>query len=127
MSYTVFQTANTCLNISISTCPIATYISLDANSGIHVARVSNQSASSSDGALWLDTFDNKCFTFGIKWYVRGNRACAGIQCIQKVLNNLIFSLLRKCDINLMWQFAQFGKQEIADKNMHIHCTMHKLI
>jgi hypothetical protein len=27
---TVFQTANTCLNISISTCPIATYISLDA-------------------------------------------------------------------------------------------------
>jgi hypothetical protein len=39
------------LNISISTCPIATYISLDANSGIHVARVSNQSATSSDGAL----------------------------------------------------------------------------
>jgi hypothetical protein len=36
-AYTVFQTANTCLNTSISTCPIATYISLDANSGIHVA------------------------------------------------------------------------------------------
>jgi hypothetical protein len=50
-SCTVFQTANTCLNISISTCPIATYISLDANSGIRVARVSNESATTSDGAL----------------------------------------------------------------------------
>jgi hypothetical protein len=49
--YTVFQTANTCLNISISTSPIATYISLNANSGTHVARVSNHSATSSDGAL----------------------------------------------------------------------------
>jgi hypothetical protein len=39
------------LKISISTCPIATYISLDANSGIHVARVSNQSATSSDRVL----------------------------------------------------------------------------
>jgi hypothetical protein len=81
VNYTVFRTANTCLNISISTCPIATYISLHANSGILVARVSNQSATSSDGALWLDTYDNKCFTIGIKWYVSGNRACAGIQCI----------------------------------------------
>jgi hypothetical protein len=80
LSYTVFQTANTCLNISLSTCPIATYISLYANNGIHVARVSNQSPTSSDGALWLDTFYNKCFTVGIKWYVRGNRASAGIQC-----------------------------------------------
>jgi hypothetical protein len=51
LSYTVFQTANTYLNISISTCPIATDILLDANSGIHVARVSNQSATSSDGVL----------------------------------------------------------------------------
>jgi hypothetical protein len=76
---TVFQTANTYLNISISTCPIATYISLDANSGIMLL-VSNQSATSSDGALWLNTFDNKCFTVGIKWYVCGNRASAGIQC-----------------------------------------------
>jgi hypothetical protein len=49
--YTVFQTANIGLNISISTCAIAMYISLDANSGIHVAGVSNQSATSSDGAL----------------------------------------------------------------------------
>jgi hypothetical protein len=32
------------------------------------------------GALWLDTFDNKCFTVSSKWYVRGKRASAGIQC-----------------------------------------------
>jgi hypothetical protein len=86
-THTVFQTANTCLNIWISTCPIATYISLDANSGIHVARVSNQSATSSDGALWLDTLDNKCFTVGIKWYVHGNRASSGIQCIVGIFHS----------------------------------------
>jgi hypothetical protein len=71
------------------TCPVATYISLDANGETLVVKIWGW------GAL-IGHSSNMYSTIGIKWYVRGNRACAYWD-IQTCISSLEYSALLEMD------------------------------
>jgi hypothetical protein len=73
------------------TCPVATYISLDANGETLVVKsVQSEPPIWGWGAL-IGHSSNMYSTIAIKWYVRGNRACANWD-IQTCVSSLEYSV-----------------------------------